>query len=128
MYIDLDVGCRRSLDNLRRLPHTSVVLPATSPWGLSNDFMMAPPEHPFFIFLTGRSKSKSNLIPLLLYCSIALLLYTGDVLCNADGVLDSSSVLISYSIISPAPPTTIIPILISTLSSLHIHREIKRGF
>ena len=57
MYLDLDVGCRRSLDNLRRLPNTGMIFPETSPFGISNDFMMAAPDHPFMVFVTERLKS-----------------------------------------------------------------------
>lgn len=43
-YVDLDVGCRRRLDDLR---HFGTVLPLTHPLGFSNEFMMASPGHPF---------------------------------------------------------------------------------
>ncbi len=46
IYIDLDDGCRRKLDDL-------LVFPAwvrrTSPTGISNDAMGAMPRHPFFL-------------------------------------------------------------------------------
>lgn len=54
IYLDLDVGCRRSLDNLRRLEKVTLVVPATTPLGISNDFFMAAPEHPFLVFVTER--------------------------------------------------------------------------
>ena len=54
IYLDLDVGCRRSLDNLRRLDKVNLVVPATSPLGISNDFFMAAPEHPFLVLVTER--------------------------------------------------------------------------
>jgi len=54
IYFDMDVGCKRSLDNLRRLPEAGIILPETSPFGFSNDFMIAAPEHPFMIFVTQR--------------------------------------------------------------------------
>jgi mannosyltransferase OCH1-like enzyme len=66
VYIDMDVGMRRSLDNLRRLDgehtpsKTSLILPLTKPLGVSNDFMMASPRHPFFAFVTQRLISRSH--------------------------------------------------------------------
>lgn len=42
--MDLDVGCRRSMDPL--LYH-HVILPATIPVGVSNDLMLAEKGHPF---------------------------------------------------------------------------------
>ena len=54
IYLDLDVGCRRSVDNLLRLPDTGMILPETSPMGLSNDFMISAIEHPFLIYVTER--------------------------------------------------------------------------
>lgn len=50
-YIDLDVGCRRRLDDLRNF---SVVLPLTNPLGFSNEFMMSAPEHPFMLRLVNQ--------------------------------------------------------------------------
>lgn len=44
IYMDLDVGCRRSMDPLL---YNEVVLPATIPVGVSNDLMLAEPGHPF---------------------------------------------------------------------------------
>jgi inositol phosphorylceramide mannosyltransferase catalytic subunit len=52
IYIDLDVGCRRSLDNLRRIHNKTLILPATLPFAFSNDFMMAIAEHPFLLRVT----------------------------------------------------------------------------
>ena len=60
IYLDLDVGCKRSLDNLRRLSEVNLVLPSTSPIGISNDFFMAAPEHPFLVFVTERLQSRAN--------------------------------------------------------------------
>jgi mannosyltransferase OCH1-like enzyme len=45
IYLDMDVGCRQSLDPLRRFP---AILPRTDPFGLSNDVMMAAPNHALF--------------------------------------------------------------------------------
>lgn len=60
IYLDLDVGCRRSLDNLRRTEATSLVLPITKPFGISNDFIMAAPGHPFLDFVTQRLASREQ--------------------------------------------------------------------
>jgi mannosyltransferase OCH1-like enzyme len=49
IYMDMDIGCLRSLDPLRQF---QVVLPATNPSGFSNDFLMSVPRHPFFKNLT----------------------------------------------------------------------------
>lgn len=60
IYLDLDVGCKRSLDNLRRIDGVGMVVPATSPMGISNDFFMAAVDHPFMIFLTERLMSSAS--------------------------------------------------------------------
>lgn len=44
VYLDLDVGCLRSLDTLLTYP---VILPKTIPVGVSNDLMFAEKGHPF---------------------------------------------------------------------------------
>lgn len=44
VYLDLDVGCRRPLDQLLSY---SVILPKTIPVGVSNDLMFAEKNHPF---------------------------------------------------------------------------------
>lgn len=44
VYLDLDVGCLRSLDPLLIYP---VILPRTIPVGVSNDLMFAEKAHPF---------------------------------------------------------------------------------
>lgn len=59
IYVDMDVGCKRSLDNLRRLPEAGIIMPETSPLGVSNDFIIAAPEHPFMIFVTQRLQAWS---------------------------------------------------------------------
>lgn len=46
IYLDLDIICLQSLDHLRRFPF---VLPRTRPVGLSNDFIIAHPKHPFLL-------------------------------------------------------------------------------
>jgi mannosyltransferase OCH1-like enzyme len=48
VYADLDVECVRPLDSLRS---HAVVLPSTTPLGLSNDFMMSLPRHRVFASL-----------------------------------------------------------------------------
>jgi inositol phosphorylceramide mannosyltransferase catalytic subunit len=53
IYLDLDVGCRRSLDNLRR-SGVDMIVPDTDPLGVSNDFFMAKADHPFMIYVTQR--------------------------------------------------------------------------
>ena len=66
IYMDLDVGCRRSLDNLRRFDgvrtpaRTSLILPLTKPLGVSNDFIMAAPQHPFLLFVTKRLAARTH--------------------------------------------------------------------
>ncbi|KAI5478283.1 MFS transporter [Pseudohyphozyma bogoriensis] len=44
IYMDLDIGCRRSMDPLL---YFEVVLPATIPVGVSNDLMLAEKGHQF---------------------------------------------------------------------------------
>ncbi|GJJ07480.1 hypothetical protein Clacol_001682 [Clathrus columnatus] len=44
VYIDLDIGCLRSLDPLLQFP---VILPKTIPVGVSNDLMFSAKHHPF---------------------------------------------------------------------------------
>ncbi|KAF8529045.1 nucleotide-diphospho-sugar transferase [Hysterangium stoloniferum] len=44
VYLDLDVGCLRSLDPLLTFP---VILPKTIPVGVSNDLMFSQKGHPF---------------------------------------------------------------------------------
>ena len=44
IYLDLDVGCKRRLDFMRRANFTA---PITSPVGMSNDVMAAVPRSPF---------------------------------------------------------------------------------
>jgi mannosyltransferase OCH1-like enzyme len=46
IYLDLDIICLKSLDQLRSYPF---VLPRTKPVGLSNDFIIAEPKHPFLL-------------------------------------------------------------------------------
>ncbi len=44
IYLDFDIVCLKSLDQLRAY---NFVLPRTMPVGLSNDFIIAEPRHPF---------------------------------------------------------------------------------
>ena len=60
IYLDLDVGCRRSLDNLRRAEGTRLLLPMTKPLGVSNDFIMSAPGHPFLQFVADRLAARSH--------------------------------------------------------------------
>ena len=46
IYLDLDIICLQSLDQLRMY---EFILPRTRPVGLSNDFIMAEPKHPFLL-------------------------------------------------------------------------------
>mmetsp|Transcript_9683 Transcript_9683/g.19763 ORF Transcript_9683/g.19763 Transcript_9683/m.19763 type:complete len:355 (+) Transcript_9683:71-1135(+) len=46
IYLDLDVGCNRRIDFLRRFP---AVFPETIPIGYSNSMMMTQPKHPLFL-------------------------------------------------------------------------------
>ena len=46
IYLDLDIICLQSLDHLRSF---QFVLPRTRPVGLSNDFIIAQPKHPFLL-------------------------------------------------------------------------------
>lgn len=46
IYLDLDIVCLKSLDQLRTFPF---VLPRTRPIGLSNDFIVAQAKHPFLL-------------------------------------------------------------------------------
>ncbi|KAK6096236.1 hypothetical protein MT418_004088 [Batrachochytrium dendrobatidis] len=45
IYMDLDIGCMKSLDPLLRYP---AIIPKTTPIGFSNDFMASRPKHPLF--------------------------------------------------------------------------------
>lgn len=49
-YLDLDIGCHRSLEDLRAY---QAILPKTEPLGFSNDFMASSKRHPFFRQLTN---------------------------------------------------------------------------
>eukprot|EP00158_Paraphelidium_tribonemae_P006299 Partr_v1_DN27766_c1_g1_i4_m67246 putative Mannosyl phosphorylinositol ceramide synthase SUR1 len=44
-YLDMDVGCRKEMEPLRRYP---AIFPQTQPLGVSNDFMASTTGHPFF--------------------------------------------------------------------------------
>ena len=46
IYLDMDIVCLKPLDQLRKFPF---VLPRTMPVGLSNDFIVAEPKHPFLL-------------------------------------------------------------------------------
>ncbi|CAF0778515.1 unnamed protein product [Rotaria sordida] len=46
IYLDLDIICLKSFDQLRTY---KFVLPKTMPVGLSNDFILAAPKHPFLL-------------------------------------------------------------------------------
>lgn len=46
IYLDLDIICLKSLDQLLTY---NFVLPTTMPLGLSNDFIIAEPKHPFLL-------------------------------------------------------------------------------
>lgn len=68
IYMDLDIGARRSLDNLRRYDEqrsargtcTNLILPITQPLGISNDFFMASKNHPFLRFVTDRLAARGR--------------------------------------------------------------------
>lgn len=53
IYLDLDVGCRTGLSAYRYLPQ-GLILPETSPFGLSNDVMFAVSNHSFLRFAIER--------------------------------------------------------------------------
>jgi len=46
IYLDLDIICLKPLDQLRSY---EFILPKTKPVGLSNDFIIAQPKHPFLL-------------------------------------------------------------------------------
>ena len=46
IYLDLDIICLKPLDQLRAY---QLVLPRTMPVGLSNDFIISEPRHPFIL-------------------------------------------------------------------------------
>lgn len=49
VYMDMDISCRRTLDELvDAVPPDTVLLPITTPLGLSQDVLLAPANHPFF--------------------------------------------------------------------------------
>lgn len=56
IYLDFDIICLKPLDPLRAY---RFVLPKTMPVGLSNDFMVAQPRHPFVLQLLN-SLPRSN--------------------------------------------------------------------
>ena len=58
VYSDHDVLCQRPLDELL---HYDAVLPATQPFGVSNDFMMASPNSALFREIVGHLPSNSRL-------------------------------------------------------------------
>lgn len=51
VYMDLDIGCVRPMDNLLRF---DLVLPQTVPVGVSNDLMFSAKGHPFMDFIIHR--------------------------------------------------------------------------
>lgn len=63
IYVDLDISrrshkrCGHSLDEWRRF---GFVAPSTQPLGMSNDFMMAEPGHPFVAHLIQRLSSSDH--------------------------------------------------------------------
>ena len=65
IYMDLDVGCRDSLDQIRRdlsregSKH-DVVLPVTEPLGVSNDFMIASRGSHFMTYITEKLTGASD--------------------------------------------------------------------
>lgn len=71
IYMDLDIGCRESLDPILKY---AAAFPATEPIGLSNDFMACQPRHPFFRFLMESlvASDHSYLLP-----SLTIMLSTG---------------------------------------------------
>ncbi|WBW74808.1 mannosyltransferase Imt2 [Schizosaccharomyces osmophilus] len=62
IYIDLDDGCRQSLDSLLYYP---AVFRRTDPVGISNDVMGTVPGHPFFSFILSNlaRNAKSYVFP-----------------------------------------------------------------
>ncbi|MDH5588773.1 MAG: glycosyltransferase [Gemmatimonadota bacterium] len=57
LYADLDVECLRSFD---AFAGHAVALPVTTPFGYSNDLMMAVPGHPFFARLLDRLEGAAS--------------------------------------------------------------------
>jgi len=61
IYSDLDIirldHCNHNINELRRF---DAVLPQTKPLGVSNDFMMAAPRHPFFLQLVNSLTSSDG--------------------------------------------------------------------
>jgi mannosyltransferase OCH1-like enzyme len=43
IYLDLDIGCKRPIDNLRRFP---AIFPAAEHFGIDGDLIMVRPRHP----------------------------------------------------------------------------------
>ena len=58
IYLDFDIICLKSLENLLKY---KFILPYTTPVGLSNDFIMSTPKHPFLLkVINDLSKSNRN--------------------------------------------------------------------
>jgi mannosyltransferase OCH1-like enzyme len=58
IYLDMDIICLKELDPLRTY---QLVLPKTMPVGLSNDFIVAQPRHPFLLqLLSDLPRSNRN--------------------------------------------------------------------
>eukprot|EP00667_Euglena_gracilis_P007488 EG_transcript_7566 len=52
VYLDLDIGCSSRLDPLlAAVPPGVALFPETEPLGVSNDLMLTPQRHPFFLHL-----------------------------------------------------------------------------
>jgi mannosyltransferase OCH1-like enzyme len=56
IYLDFDIICLKSLD---KLLNYQFILPQTKPVGLSNDFIISTPKHPFLLKVLN-DLSKSN--------------------------------------------------------------------
>jgi mannosyltransferase OCH1-like enzyme len=55
VYLDLDITCRQSLDNLRQLPFLT---PGAYPAGVNNAFILSRPRHPFLQHLLDGVESR----------------------------------------------------------------------
>jgi len=48
IYLDMDIGCNKTMEFLHHLPFPAIIWPETQPMGVSNDFIVSSPNHPFF--------------------------------------------------------------------------------
>jgi mannosyltransferase OCH1-like enzyme len=67
VYMDADIGCKRPFEPLQH--NYGCIFPKTDPFGVSNDFFMCRPEHPFVKMLVDNLKTRHDELPRILHYS-----------------------------------------------------------